>query len=72
MKASCGNEQSIDLALIYGPVPGTPFYKRIIKENLLQDVHTTDKDLLYRRADGSSTMIKHPTLPPAQIENIQL
>jgi hypothetical protein len=57
--------------LIYGPVPGTPFYERIIKENLLQDVYTTDKDLFYRRADGFRTMIKHPTLSPAQIEDIQ-
>ncbi len=57
--------------LIYGPVPGTPFYERIIKENLLQDVYTTDKDLFYRRADGFRTMIKHPTLSPTQIEDIQ-
>lgn len=57
--------------LIYGPVPGTPFYERIIKENLLQDVYTTDKDLFYRRADGFRTMIKHPTLSPEQIEGIQ-
>lgn len=57
--------------LIYGPVPGTPFYERIIKENLLQDVYTTDKDLFYRRADGFRTMIKHPTLSPKQIEEIQ-
>ncbi|MGA2247721.1 MAG: radical SAM protein [Verrucomicrobiota bacterium] len=57
--------------LIYGPVPGTPFYERIIKENLLQDVYTTDKDLFYRRADGFRTMIKHPTLSPAQIEDLQ-
>ncbi len=57
--------------LIYGPVPGTPFYEKVIKENLLQDVYTTDKDLFYRRADGFSTMIKHPTLSPAQIEDIQ-
>jgi haloalkane dehalogenase len=57
--------------LIYGPVPGTPFYERIIKENLLQDVYTTDRDLFYRRADGFRTMIKHPTLSPAQIEDIQ-
>ena len=40
--------------LIYGPVPGTPFYERIIKENLLQDVYTKDTDLFYRRADGFS------------------
>lgn len=57
--------------LIYGPVPGTPFYERIIKENLLQDVYTSDKELFYRRADGFRTMIKHPTLSPAQIEDIQ-
>jgi hypothetical protein len=57
--------------LIYGPVPGTPFHERVIKENLLQDVYTSDKDLFYRRADGFRTMIKHPTLSPAQIEDIQ-
>ena len=57
--------------LIYGPVPGTPFYERIIKDNLLQDVYTSDKDLFYRRADGFRTMIKHPTLSPEQIEEIQ-
>src|SRR5258708_15733652 len=50
--------------LIYGPVPGTPFYERIIKENLLQDVYTSEKDLFYRRADGVPPMIKHPTLSP--------
>jgi radical SAM superfamily enzyme YgiQ (UPF0313 family) len=57
--------------LIYGPVPGTPFHERIIKDNLLQDRYTSDKDLFYRRADGFSTMIKHPTLSPEQIEAIQ-
>ena len=51
--------------LIYGPVPGTPFYERVIKENLLHDVYTKDPDLFYRRADGFTTMIKHPTLSPA-------
>jgi radical SAM superfamily enzyme YgiQ (UPF0313 family) len=57
--------------LIYGPVPGTPFYERIIKENLLQDVYTSDKDLYYRSADGFRTMIKHPKLSPEEIEDIQ-
>jgi radical SAM superfamily enzyme YgiQ (UPF0313 family) len=57
--------------LIYGPVPGTPFHERIIKDNLLQDVYTDNKDLFYRRADGFSTMIKHPTLSAKQIEEIQ-
>ena len=57
--------------LIYGPVPGTPFYERIIKENLLRDVYTRDMELFYRRADGFRTMIKHPTLSPEAIEEIQ-
>jgi len=57
--------------LIYGPVPGTPFHERVIKENLLQDIYTSDKDLFYRRADGFRTMMKHPTLAPEQIEEIQ-
>jgi hypothetical protein len=62
---------SLGQYLIYGPVPGTPFHDRIIKENLLQDVYTTDKDLFYRRADGFRTMIKHPSLSPQQIEDLQ-
>jgi haloalkane dehalogenase len=57
--------------LIYGPVPGTPFHERVIKENLLHDIYTADKDLFYRRADGFRTMMKHPTLSPEQIEAIQ-
>ena len=57
--------------LIYGPVPGTPFYERIIKENLLHEVYIKDPELFYRRGDGFTTMIKHPTLSPEQIEKIQ-
>jgi radical SAM superfamily enzyme YgiQ (UPF0313 family) len=57
--------------LIYGPVPGTPFYEKVIRENLLQNVYTGDKDLFYRRADGFRTMIKHPTLSPEEIEELQ-
>jgi radical SAM superfamily enzyme YgiQ (UPF0313 family) len=57
--------------LIYGPVPGTPFYERVIKDNLLQDVYTKEPELFYRRADGFRTMIKHPTLSPEAIEELQ-
>jgi haloalkane dehalogenase len=62
---------SLSQFLIYGPVPGTPFHERIMKDNLLQDVYTDDKDLFYRRADGFRTMIKHPTLSAEEIEAIQ-
>src|SRR6185369_3183832 len=57
--------------LIYGPVPGTPFYERVMKENLLHDVYIKNPEQMYRRADGFTTMMKHPTLSPAQIEDIQ-
>src|SRR5512141_190221 len=57
--------------LIYGPVPGTPFYERVIKENLLHDVYLKDPPQMYRRADGFSSVIKHPTLSPAAIEQMQ-
>ncbi len=57
--------------LIYGPVPGTPFYERVMKGNLLQETYTNDRDLFYRRGDGFATMIKHPTLSPGEIEDIQ-
>jgi radical SAM superfamily enzyme YgiQ (UPF0313 family) len=57
--------------LIYGPVPGTPFFERAIKNNLLQDKYTTDKDLFYRRGDGFATMVKHPTLSSKDIEDLQ-
>jgi haloalkane dehalogenase len=57
--------------MIYGPVPGTPFYERILEENLLHEVYVKDPELFYRRGDGFTTMIKHPTLSPGQIEDIQ-
>ncbi len=57
--------------LIYGPVPGTPFHERIIKQGLLQDAYVNDKQLFYRRSDGFTTLIKHPSLSPKEIEGIQ-
>jgi hypothetical protein len=57
--------------LIYGPVPGTPFHKRALKDNLLHDAYAKDTDLFCRVGDGFTTMCKHPTLSPGQIENMQ-
>ena len=57
--------------LIYGPVPGTPFNKRVMEGNLLQEVYAKDPALLYRRADGFATTIKHPTLSAEEIEELQ-
>jgi len=57
--------------LIYGPVPGTPFYERIVKDNLLREAYAKDKELFYRRGDGFAAIVKHPALSAQEIEDIQ-
>ena len=57
--------------LIYGPVPGTPFYARVKEQNLMHEGFTQNPDLYYRHADGFTTLIKHPTLAPEAIEELQ-
>lgn len=57
--------------LIYGPTPGTPFYDRIMKDNLLRDDLVADKLSYYRKCDGFAAMVKHPTMSPKQIEDLQ-
>jgi hypothetical protein len=62
---------SLTQFLIYGPVPGTPFGDRARRDNLMLDQYVKDTDLLYRRADGFTTTMKHPTLSAGQIEELQ-
>jgi radical SAM superfamily enzyme YgiQ (UPF0313 family) len=57
--------------LIYGPVPGTPFYERVMKQDVLQDAYKGNREAFYRRADGFTTMMKHPKLSAEEIEGIQ-
>jgi radical SAM superfamily enzyme YgiQ (UPF0313 family) len=57
--------------LIYGPVPGTPFNERVRRENLMHEEYVQHPDRLYRRADGFTTTMKHPTLSAAEIEGLQ-
>ena len=57
--------------LIYGPPPGTPFYERVMRENLMHEKYVQDPTLMYRHADGFTTMMKHPTLSPQEIEGLQ-
>lgn len=62
---------SLGQFLIYGPVPSTPFYDRIMEQGLMRDDYKGEPEKFYKRADGFTTMIKHPTLTPTQIEDIQ-
>lgn len=57
--------------LIYGPTPGTPFYERIMREGLLHDALRENPEQYYRKCDGFTTMVKHPTLSPSEIEDMQ-
>src|SRR3989344_5681010 len=57
--------------LIYGPVPGTPFYERVMKENRMEERLANDPELYYKTADGFSAMVKHPTMAPEKIESLQ-
>ncbi len=64
-------QPSLTQFLIYGPVPGTPFGDRVRKSNLMHEQYLKDTNLLYRRADGFTTTMKHPTLSAEQIEALQ-
>jgi radical SAM superfamily enzyme YgiQ (UPF0313 family) len=62
---------SLTQFLIYGPVPGTPFGDRVRKGNLMHELYVKEPETLYRRADGFTTTMKHPTLTAEQIEQMQ-
>jgi radical SAM superfamily enzyme YgiQ (UPF0313 family) len=57
--------------LIYGPSPGTPFFDRVRRENLLREDLAADAELYYRTCDGFSAMVKHPLLDAQDIEGQQ-
>lgn len=57
--------------LIYGPTPGTPFYERVMKEDLLHRDLADDRERYYRNCTGFSAMVTHPTMSPVEIEAAQ-
>jgi hypothetical protein len=57
--------------LIYGPVPGTPFHARVMKEGLLHEQYIRNPELMYRIADGFTAGMKHPTLSATEIAELQ-
>ncbi len=57
--------------LIYGPVPGTPFFKHVKENNLFHGyVEETPKEY-YRKATGFFSVVKHKEMTAAEIESIQ-
>ncbi len=56
--------------LIYGPTQGTPLMDRIEREKLWLPRYL-DRKYRYRRSDGFASMIKHPSMSPEQIQELQ-
>jgi len=56
--------------LLYGPVPGTPYYKRI-KDKGLMNPEYADFDKYCKVADGFTWITKHPVMKAKEIELLQ-
>jgi hypothetical protein len=54
--------------LIYGPSPGTPFYERVMRENLFHPEVLADPELICRKGSGFYALVKHPSMEPGEIE----
>ena len=57
--------------LIYGPVPGTPFFKHVKENNLFHEYVEEKPKEYYRRATGFFSVVKHKEMTAAEIESIQ-
>ena len=57
--------------LIYGPVPGTPFFKHVMENNLFHGYVKEKPKEYYRRATGFFSVVKHEQMTAAEIESIQ-
>jgi haloalkane dehalogenase len=57
--------------LIYGPVPGTPFYDRTVEQGLLRQEVRDDPEMLCRKATGFDSLVKHPNMSASEIERLQ-
>lgn len=57
--------------LIYGPCPGTPFYERVVREGLMEEEVADNPELLFRRAAGFHSHVRHPAMTGHEIESAQ-
>lgn len=64
-------EPTFSQFLIYGPTPGTPFYERVMSESRLREKFISKREAYYRRCTGFYSMVKHPSMKPTQIQEIQ-
>jgi haloalkane dehalogenase len=57
--------------LIYGPTPGTPFYRQVMDDGLLDPALAADNERYYRSCTGFNAMVKHPCMTAVEIEAAQ-
>jgi radical SAM superfamily enzyme YgiQ (UPF0313 family) len=58
--------------LIYGPVPGTPFFDRVKKEGLFhKEIEEDPKTHYWHKGTGFYSLVKHETMSATQIEGLQ-
>jgi hypothetical protein len=57
--------------LIYGPVPGTPFFEHVTENNLFHEYVEEKPKEYYHRATGFFSVVKHNEMTAAEIESIQ-
>jgi radical SAM superfamily enzyme YgiQ (UPF0313 family) len=57
--------------LIYGPTPGTPFFERVVREDRLHQAMKDNPEDYYRKCDGFTSMVRHPSMSAAEIEALQ-
>jgi haloalkane dehalogenase len=57
--------------LIYGPTPGTPFYRRVMEEGKLVPELQNDRHSYYKKCTGFYGMVRHPKLSGSDLEALQ-
>jgi radical SAM superfamily enzyme YgiQ (UPF0313 family) len=57
--------------LIYGPTPGTPFFERVMREGRLHRAMAENPEGYYRKCDGFTSMVRHPSMSAGEIESLQ-
>ena len=57
--------------LIYSPPPGTPFYERVMSQDLMRRKYVEDVDKRWHDGCGFNSIVKHPTMSSSEIEGLQ-
>jgi hypothetical protein len=57
--------------LIYSPPPGTPFYDRVLSQDLMLPKYAEDVDKRWHDGCGFNSIVKHPTMSSSEIEGAQ-